>query len=463
MTSTSSFGNLLIVDDDADVLHALQLLLKKHARVVHTERNPARLPSLLHNGSYDLILLDMNFSEDVTSGREGFHWLDQILEIDPAATVVMITAYGDVQTAVRAIKHGATDFVLKPWQNERLLATLTSASRLRASQEEVNRLRSREQQLSADLDHPYQGFIGRSAPMSRVFETIDKVAGTDANVLILGENGTGKELAARAVHRSSKRAGEVFMTVDMAAVPESLFESELFGHVRGSFTDAKSDRAGRFEVASGGTLFLDEIGDLSPQLQSKLLTVLQRREVVRVGSHKPIPIDVRLICATNMPLYDMVREGRFRQDLVYRINTVELRMPPLRDRDEDIPTLASYYLDLYRKKYSSPVRSISPPALAKLAKYAWPGNVRELQHMVERAIIMTDSVVLQPDDFFFAGQHEPEEHFDGFRFDSYNLEEVEKMVIRRALDKSGGNISQAADQLGLTRGSLYRRLEKYGL
>ena len=457
------FGNLLIVDDDADVLHALQLLLKKHARAVHTERNPERVPSLIHNTAYDVILLDMNFREDVTSGREGFHWLDRILEIDPAATVVLITAYGDVETAVRAIKQGAADFVLKPWQNERLIATLTSASRLRNARVEAQRLQSRGRQLSADLDSPYQGFVGSSPSMLRVFETINKVARTDANVLILGENGTGKEVTARAVHRASHRAEEVFVTVDMAAIPETLFESELFGHVKGAFTDARADRAGRFEVASGGTLFLDEIGDLSPQLQAKLLTALQNREVVRVGSHKPVPFDIRLICATNMPIYDMVRDNRFRQDLLYRINTVELRVPPLRERVDDIPLLADFFLDAYRRKYQSNVKSVSPAAVAKLEKYHWPGNVRELQHMIERAIIMTESTILQPEDFFFAGQHEVDEELDGFLFDTYNLEEVEKTVIRRALDKSGGNISQAAEQLGLTRGSLYRRLEKYGL
>ncbi len=459
----ATFGKLLIVDDDADVLHALQLLLKKHASVVHTERNPERVPSLMHNTSYDLILLDMNFHEDVTSGREGFHWLDRILEIDPAATVVLITAYGDIETAVRAIKQGAADFVLKPWQNERLLATLTAASRLRDSRVEVQRLHSRGKQLSADLDHPYQAFVGQAPSMVRVFNTIDKVARTDANVLILGENGTGKELAARAVHRASQRADEVFVTVDMAAIPESLFESELFGHVKGAFTDARADRAGRFEVASGGTLFLDEIGDLSPPLQAKLLTALQNRQVVRVGSNKPVSFDVRLICATNMPIYEMVRENRFRQDLLYRINTVELRIPPLQERHEDVPLLADFFLDMYRRKYQSAVTGISAAAVAKLEKYHWPGNVRELQHMVERAIIMTESTVLQPDDFFFAGQHEHDETLDGFVFDTFNLEEVEKTVIRRALDKSGGNISHAAEQLGLTRGSLYRRLEKYGL
>jgi two-component system, NtrC family, response regulator HydG len=458
------FGNLLIVDDDEDVLHALQLLLKKHARRIHTEKNPERIPALVRNADYDLILLDMNFREDVTSGREGFHWLGQILDHDPAAVVVMITAYGDVDTAVRAIKEGATDFVVKPWNNERLITTLSSASRLRESRLEAGKLRSRRRQLSRDLDHPFQDFVGGAAPsIQRVFETIQKVGATDANVLVLGENGTGKELAARALHRASKRAEDVFVTVDMAAITESLFESELFGHVRGAFTDAREHRAGRFEIASGGTLFLDEIGNLSPPLQAKLLTALQRREVIRVGSNKPIPFDVRLICATNMPIYEMVRSKSFRQDLLYRINTVEIRLPPLKERVADLPLLIDFFLDQYRKKYRRAVRGTSPAALAKLEKYHWPGNVRELQHMIERAVIMTESALLQPEDFFFAGQHDLDPSYDGFVFDSYDLAEVEKTVIRRALDKQNGNISQAAEELGLTRASLYRRLEKYGL
>jgi len=458
------FGKILVVDDDEDVLHALRLLLKKHCRLVHTEKNPEQIPTLLRNEDYDLILLDMNFTQDVTSGREGFYWLDKILELDPSAVVLLITAYGDVETAVRAIKEGATDFVLKPWQNERLLATLSSAARLRASKVEATRLRSRERQLSADLDHRYQDFVGGSAPsMQRVFDTIDKVAGTEASVLILGENGTGKELVARALHRASARADEVFVTVDVGAIPETLFESELFGHVKGAFTDAKDDRAGRFEVASGGTLFLDEIGNLSLPAQAKLLTAIQRRQVIRVGSNKPVPIDVRLICATNMPIYEMVKEKGFRQDLLYRINTVEIRLPSLRERLEDIPLLVDHFLDKYARKYQKLVKGVQPVALKKMEKYHWPGNVRELEHMIERAIIMTETTMLQPDDFFFTGQLHMEEQYNGLVFDSYNLEEVEKMVIRKALDKRDGNISKAAEELGLTRASLYRRLEKYGL
>ncbi len=458
------FGNILVVDDDEDVLHALRLLLKKHARLVHTEKDPEQIPTLLKNEDYDLILLDMNFTQDVTSGREGFFWLDRILALDPAAVVVLITAYGGVETAVRAIKEGATDFVLKPWQNERLLATLSSATRLRASRREATRLRSRERQLRADLDQRYQDFVGGVAPaMRRVFETIDKVARTEANVLILGENGTGKELVARALHRASQRAGEVFVTVDMGALTETLFESELFGHVKGAFTDAREDRAGRFEVASGGTLFLDEIGNLSLPLQAKLLTAIQRREVTRVGANKPVAFDVRLVCATNMPIYEMVKAKTFRQDLLYRINTVEIRLPPLRERPEDIPLLVDHFLEKYTRKYQKGVRGVQPAALKKMERYGWPGNVRELQHMIERALIMTESALLQPEDFFFAGDHELAGRPDGLVFDSYNLEVIEKMVIRKALAKREGNISRAAEELGLTRASLYRRLEKYGL
>jgi len=455
------FGKILIVDDDADVLQAARLLLKKRAQLVHIEKHPQQSPLLLKNESYDDILLDMNFTRDVSSGREGFFWLDKTLELDPSAVVILITAFGDVEMAVQAIKAGATDFVLKPWQNEKLLATLAAAMKLRASRMETNQLKSRQRALLADANQKYSDFVGSSAAMRQVFGTIDKVARTDANVLILGENGTGKELVARALHRQSKRRDEVFVSVDMGAISENLFESELFGHVKGAFTDAKEDRAGRLEVASGGTLFLDEIGNLSLPLQAKLLTVLQRREVTRVGSNKPTPIDVRLICATNMPVYDMVRESTFRQDLLYRVNTVEIRLPPLRDRLDDIPLLADHFLDMYARKYHKLMKGISAGALRKLEKYHWPGNVRELQHMVERAIIMTDTAMLQPEDFFFAAIHR--EEGDDVTFDSFNLEDVEKLVIRKAIDKHSGNISRAAEELGLTRASLYRRLEKYGL
>ncbi len=458
---SAAFGNILVVDDDEDVLQAARLLLKNRSRLVHIETDPEQIPSLLRNHDYDVVLLDMNFRQDVSSGREGFHWLDRILDIDPSAVVVLITAFGDVAMAVKAIKEGATDFVLKPWSNDRLLATLSSAMRLRASKKETERLRARQRQLNADLDQGYEEFVGASDAMLKVFSTIEKVARTDANVLVLGENGTGKELVARALHRQSNRSDDVFVNVDLAAIPETLFESELFGHVKGAFTDAKDDRAGRFEVASGGTIFLDEIGNLSPPLQAKLLAVLQRREITRVGSNTPRKVDVRVICATNMPIYEMIREGSFRQDLLYRVNTVEIRIPPLRDRADDIPLLVDHFLDVYARKYQKDLKGVNPAALRRLQKYHWPGNVRELQHMVERAVIMSESRMLQPEDFFYAANGEDEE--EHLRFDKLNLEDVEKLVIRKALEKCEGNISRAAEELGLTRASLYRRLDKYGI
>jgi two-component system response regulator HydG len=453
-------GKILIIDDDEDILQAARLLLKHHVTHIHTEKTPEVLPALLKNETYDVIFLDMNFAKGATSGKEGFYWLDKIHEIDPNAVVILITAFGDVDMAVRAIKEGASNFILKPWQNERLIATLTSALNLRQSRTEATNLRSKQKQLSADLDQPFHDFIGESPAMEAVFDAIKKVAKTDANVLILGENGTGKELVARDLHRQSSRGDEVFINVDMGALSETLFESELFGHVKGAFTDAKADRAGRFEIASGGTLFLDEIGNLPLTLQAKLLTVIENKKVVRLGSNKPIDVDVRLICATNMPIHEMVNQNKFRQDLLYRINTVELRIPPLRERVGDITTLAEHFLKIYCKKYNKPLRRLSSATLKRLEKYHWPGNVREIQHAIERAIIMSDSHVLQPTDFFFPTQ---EAKSDSMSFDDYNLEEIEKLVIHRAISKHGGNITHAADELGLSRASLYRRLEKYGL
>jgi len=459
-TDDSKYGKVLVVDDDVDVLHAAKLLLKRHVELVHTETDPESLPTMLKNESYDVILLDMNFAREASSGEEGFYWLDKILEIEPSAAVVLITAFGDVEIAVRAMKEGATDFILKPWQNERLLATVMAAMRLRQSRDEADHLRFTQQQLSEDIDYRFRDFIGNSPKMQAVFNTIDKVAGTDANVLILGENGTGKELVARSLHRQSRRADEVFISVDMGAISETLFESELFGYVKGAFTDAKKDKPGRFEVASGGTLFLDEIGNLSIPLQAKLLTVLENREVTRVGSTMSIPIDVRLICATNMSPSDLVAQQKFRQDLLYRINTVEIQLPPLRDRHGDIPLLVNHFLEKYCRKYQKHIKRVSEATLRKLEKYHWPGNVRELQHAVERAVILSESDMLQPADFPLSILESDE---NGLTLDNYNLERVEKTVIRKALGKHEGNISQAAQELGLTRAALYRRLEKYDL
>lgn len=454
-------GKILMIDDDEDVLLAAKMLLKKQNHHVIIEKNPNKIPFLLNNDTYDVILLDMNFSKDITSGKEGFYWLEKILEKDPQAVVILITAFGDVEMAVKALKQGATDFVLKPWQNEKLIATISTAIRLRQSYSEVDKLRKAKEMLEEQISKPFGEIIGESAPIKEVFGLIEKVAKTDANVLILGENGTGKELIARAIHQRSLRKDNSFVSVDMGAITETLFESELFGHKKGAFTDAREDRPGRFELANGGTLFLDEIGNLSMSLQSKLLSALQSRQITRVGSNQSLPVDIRLICATNMPLHQMVKDGSFRQDLLYRINTVEIKVPPLCDRVEDISMLAQHYLDYYARKYHKPVTQISAGAMDKLKRYPWPGNIRELQHSIERAVIMSNSAVLQPEDFNFTPVTAKEE--GQLSLEQYNLEEVEKLLIRKVLKKYNGNITQAASELGLTRSSLYRRLEKYGL
>lgn len=454
----SEGGKILMIDDDEDVLLAAKMLLKKQSHHVIIEKNPKKIPFLLHNDTYDVILLDMNFSKDITSGKEGFYWLEQILNHDSSAVVIMITAFGDVEMAVRALKAGATDFILKPWQNEKLIATINTAIKLKQSYNQVDKLKKAKEMLEEQISKPFSDIIGQSPAIKEVFTLIDKVARTEANVLILGENGTGKELIARAIHQRSHRKDNNFVSVDMGAITETLFESELFGHKKGAFTDAREDRPGRFELANGGTLFLDEIGNLSMGLQSKLLSALQSRQVTRVGSNQPNSVDIRLICATNMPLHKMVQEGTFRQDLLYRINTVEIHVPPLCDRVEDIPTLAQHYLDHYAKKYHKVVTTISPEAMDKLKRYAWPGNIRELQHAIERAVIMTDSGVLQDSDFLLSRtMNSPGNN------NTLNLDEVEKSAIVRALQMHNGNISKAADELGLTRASLYRRMEKYSI
>ena len=454
------FGKILMIDDDEDVLLAAKLLLKKHAQQIIIEKNPKKIPFLLNNDSYDVILLDMNFSKDITSGKEGFYWLGQILEKEPSAVVIMITAYGDIETAVKSLKEGATDFVLKPWQNEKLLATISSAMKLKKSYREVDKLKKAKQQLEEDINMPFKEIIGKGTEINKVFNLIEKVAATDANVLILGENGTGKELVARAIHQRSNRKDAVFVGVDMGAITETLFESELFGHKKGAFTDAREDRTGRFEIANNGTLFLDEIGNLSMSLQSKLLTALQNRHITRIGTNQPVPVDIRLISATNMPIHDLVGENQFRQDLLYRINTVEIRLPALRERMEDIPLITDHFIQKYCKKYRKEIKGISAQALKILQLYHWPGNVRELQHALERAIIMSEGDELTDHDFAFlktgGGNFTGEES-------SLNLDDVERSVIQKALNMHQGNISKAANDLGLTRASLYRRLEKHGL
>ena len=454
-------GKILIIDDEEDILLSLRLYLRNHFGLVKTEHNPNLIPRLLRQHDFDVILLDMNFRKGETSGRDGLNWLQKILELKPTASVIIITAFADVDLAVDAIKIGAIDFVEKPWRNEKLLATINSTYKLSRSKQAVETLQNKQRALAEGIDQPFTEIIGNSDEMGQIFKTIEKVAKTEANVLILGENGTGKELIARALHRQSARADEIFISVDLGAIPESLFESELFGHVKGAFTDAYQDRSGRFEVASGGTLFLDEIGNLSLPLQAKLLTVIQNRQIQKVGSSQPIPVDIRLICATNMPIYDMVKEQTFRQDLVYRINTVELMLPPLKERGKDVKLLTTHFLKSFAKKYQKPKLDIAKETIDKLMGYHWPGNIRELRHAVERAVILSESDTLQADDFLFLKSKE--EEGKSAEMDSYNLDELEKWAIQRVLVKCKGNISKAAQDLGITRAALYRRMEKHGL
>lgn len=452
-------AKILIVDDNEDILLAARLLLKPYAQVITTEKNPALLPQHLSQESYDVIFLDMNFSKDTTEGREGFFWLGEILRYEPAAVVVLITAYGDVEKAVQAIKQGATDFITKPWQNEKFLATFFSAMKLRTANLELMRLKHQQTLLQTDLNKGFHELIGTSEAIQKVYSTIKKVAGTDASVLILGDNGTGKELVARAIHNLSHRNNEAFISVDLGSISASLFESELFGHVKGAFTNAIEDKPGRFEIASGGTLFLDEIGNIPVELQSKLLTVLQNRQVAKVGSVKYKPVNIRLVCATNMPVYEMAEEKQFRRDLLYRINTVEIRIPPLRERGDDIKLLAEYFLTIYMRKYHKQSLRFDRSTFRLFCNYDWPGNVRELQHAVERAVIMSETDILMPDDFGFA----PKEPVEPMSVDNLSLDEIERMTVRKILARHNGNITLASKELGITRAALYRRIEKFGL
>ncbi|TWF44458.1 DNA-binding NtrC family response regulator [Chitinophaga polysaccharea] len=443
-------AKILIVDDDVDVLRAARLLLKRHFEQVDFEKNPQKIPYLVSNFDYDVILLDMNFTRDLSSGKEGFEWLDRILDIKPETAVVLFTAYGDVEMAVRAIKAGAVDFVLKPWENEKLLATIQNA---------YNKRVAGQDKPAAALHHPGNQIIGKSPAMLAVFDTVSRVAATDANILILGENGTGKDMLARQIHAQSNRNNKPFVSVDLGAISETLFESELFGHVKGAFTDAREDRNGRFEEANGGTIFLDEIGNISIPFQAKLLTVLQNRSVTKVGSNKNIPIDVRLICATNRNIQHLAAQHLFRQDLLYRINTIEIHLPPLRERVEDIIPLAEHFMQLYRDKYKRPVNSMHDSLVTQLQRYDWPGNIRELQHAIERAVILSQGKTLQPKDVFVKNNNNADQAMDT----GYNLEEMERNIISQAMKKCNGNITEAARELGLSRAALYRRLEKYNL
>ena len=448
-------ASILAIDDDPDVLTAVRLLLKMEAKEVVTEKNPENLRWLLSKQHFDVILLDMNFNSSINTGNEGIFWLNKInKEFKSDAAVIMITAYGDIDLAVRSLKDGAADFVVKPWHNEKLIITIKDALKRRESKSALTPTISKDSIIGKEL-------LGESESMKDIFFKIEKIAPTDANILILGENGTGKDLIAKAIHQQSLRAEKAYVKVDVGALTESLFESELFGHKKGAFTDAREDRVGRFEAANGGTLFLDEIGNISLHQQAKLLSVLQNRQVIRLGTNDPIAVDIRLICATNMPLSELANENRFRKDLVYRINTVEIIVPPLRKRGNDILLLAQHFSRIYSNKYMKPMVEFDSSARDKLLNYHYPGNIRELQYTIERAVIMSDGHVLQANDLIFSPiESSPEQEKEP---NELKLSAVEKNTILRVIEKHNGNITKAAKELGLTRTALYRRLSKYDI
>lgn len=452
-------GTLLIVDDNKSVNSALEMMLQYEVEKIITISSPKRIHEVLEQHEIDIVLLDMNFQAGVNSGNEGLFWLKEILKHDSNLSVVMITAYGDVELAVKALREGAFDFILKPWDNDKLMATINAAWKLRTSRKEAMLLKNDNQFLKKEIKRTEDKIVlGASPTMINVMNIVRKVSGTDANVLITGENGTGKELVAREIHNQSKRCNEMMVSVDMGSITDSLFESEMFGHVKGAFTDARDDRAGKFEIAQNGTLFLDEIGNLSLQSQAKLLSVLQNRSIVRVGSNKQIKVDIRLICATNCVLHERVNEGLFREDLLYRINTIQIEVPPLRDRVDDIPVLAFHFLKVYCEKYNKPLKKISTQALEKLSNYSWPGNIRELQHSIEKSVILSDSQILGPSDFsFHTLTREVSEN------GSMTLEEMEKKLISESIKKHDNNLSIVASKLGITRQTLYNKLKKYDL
>lgn len=448
-------GNILIVDDNKSILSTLEILLSPLFNKVTSLTDPNQIISFLRKEEYNLVILDMNFNAGVNTGNEGIYWLKRIRELYPDISVVMITAYGDIELAVKALKEGASDFILKPWDNEKLLATIKLSVQLNLSRKQVSAMRERENELKKEMNRDRKDIIGSSPGLQKVLSMARKVARTDANVLITGENGTGKELIAYEIHRLSGRSEEILVMVDMGAVSETLFESELFGCVKGAFTDARENRPGKFEVADKGTLFLDEIGNLSFHLQAKLLAALENRAVSRLGSTRVIPIDIRLICATNKNLEKMIAEGLFREDLLYRINTIQIEVPPLRDRGNDIILLSDHFLKDYANKYNKPNLKINKPAYDKLLRYSWPGNIRELQHTIEKAVILSESDVLKPEDFYLRNVNVYEN-----RDNIPTIEEMEKNLIDLALEKNNGNYSAAAEQLGITRQTLYNKLKK---
>jgi DNA-binding NtrC family response regulator len=452
-------SKLLIVDDHKQVLKALIQLLEPEFESITGISNPNQITSYINKEEYDVILLDMNFSAGVNTGNEGIYWLNRIIKSDPLATVVMITAYSDVNLAVRAIKEGATDFVVKPWDNNKLIATMQTAFKLRQSKLENKKLRDRQKQINKGIIKKDGPMIGKSQVMGNVLKILNKVARTDANVLVLGENGTGKELIVKEIHNNSRRADEVLISIDIGTITESLFESEMFGHVKGAFTDAREDKTGWFETATGGTLFLDEIGNLSLTMQSKLLTAIQNRVICKVGSKTPIPFDIRLVCATNKNLEEMVSKNLFREDLYYRINTIVIEIPPLRDRGEDIVLLAEHFLKEYANKYEKFNLKFSSKTLDKLMKYNWPGNVRELRHTIEKAVILCDNDILMPEDFLIA--HSIQQ--TSLQQKPPTFAEIERQALQIALNNNNGSVLKASQELEIARQTMYNKMQKYNL
>lgn len=452
-------GKVLLADDDEYVVLSVKLLLEQNGIEVISTLTPERIPAILEKESIQTVLLDMNFRQGDTSSTQGLFWLRKIRETNPDLPVVLMTAFGEIDLAVQAIKEGALDFITKPWQNEKLVTTIVNALALYQERKKVKHLTSQQKFITSSINKQYGGIVGESAAIKEISKRIEKIAPTDTAVLILGDNGTGKEVVAREIHRQSNRAESVFISVDLGSLSETIFESELFGHRKGAFTDAREDRIGRFEAASGGTLFLDEIGNLSLGLQAKLLTVLQNKVVTRLGTNNPVDVDVRIICATNKNLKQLVEEEKFREDLFYRINTLEIYIPPLHDRLEDIPVLAQYFLKKFSAHYQKTDRTIPEEVIRALQRYPWPGNIRELQHAVERAIILSENATLTLEDFGIVKNHQSQE----LVFDNLNLEKLEAWAIRKAVEKHKGNISHAASELGLSRGAMYRRMERYGI
>lgn len=448
-------GNILIIDDNKSILSTLEILLFPEFQTVTTLTNPNQIPAELRKKEYNLVILDMNFQAGVNTGNEGIYWLGRIKETNPEISVVMITAYGDIDIAVKALKAGASDFILKPWDNDKLLATLKLAIQLNNSRKEVRQLKERETELKKEINRDQKYIIGSSPRLMKVLNLVRKVAKTEANVLITGENGTGKELIAQEIHRLSLRSREVLVSVDMGALSETLFESELFGHVKGAFTDARENRQGKFEIADKGTLFLDEIGNLSFHLQAKLLSAIENRQISRIGSNQMIQTDIRLICATNRNLESIVQAALFREDLLYRINTIHIELPPLRERGDDIIVLTDFFLKKFAFKYNKPNLKINQQTHDRLLKYSWPGNIRELQHTIEKAVILSESSILKPEDLYLKHTVSVKSN-DPFT----TLEEMEKQMIRQALENNNGNFTAAADQLGITRQTLYNRIKR---